>query len=1730
MSTSRRLRSPLCALLFSFAFLACAPPRAAGQDTGTTRAIVVPAPPFIGNHYAMQNTNDPETAHDKWTGQDLKWDRDKKSWVDIKTGQALGFDGQLASDGSVIPAPPFIDTPGMGLHEAEQQKLTAYNGHGNPGLAFDDSTHQILHWDAEKQSWFDTRWDPNTRSRVNIGPPLGFNGAPVNANAPTPPTAVAPTPPTAAVATTETGGPGPCPDTEECVVLKQIYDEGDARTIAAAQTLNQATADRDSDLAQAAQLDKSASRRGDSDVSKAEHQQAQGLRDKLSNAQANYDAAAKALLTAWENYQNCLKGLLKDCPPKSTAQTGNGAGPDAMGAGALAGFAFVGVDNTVSLGRSSAPPSGARAATDATVGVGSASSKTDAAGAFTITNIPAGLGTLHVVAATGPASDFPVTVFGGETARLGAPAVTRADARAAVMKALATITQDPKATIMIGPQEPLPAGTTVAPAYGDDNGEPSEALNYTARTEQWFIYVDPDATARFQHPVEFFFVDAATGALTRLDETSWPLINGFGYYGSRDADTKSPDLMAGPPVLSGPKSTAIRDAGDSASAHTLEAADRNIRAHMMLASMPAAPARTSTLNFVARADLSQVQNAATPNGGGTTYALIIEGADESDENADIQNIPGLFGHGGIPVASVQFSKPSDSVGLNGPGRSPRMDEVEADFKKDCGAAQPNDTLFIYITGHGLKNGGVQLDSNGVDKFGDPVTFETLTASRFDFSGCKACHIIIIIDACYSGKMASQFNDILKKKGCVNYTIISATDSTHESRGIPSWYPGVATGGYFTNKLISAFSDQAAANPAGTVDLTQAFKTAKAATNSSWLSHVPEQNPQVYVQSAPPGCCGSSYAMTTGTGNSTQTTNQTSTVPSTNTEGGTQTQPTGSSQSTGMNTTPGSPALPEPQNKSSLAGDLCERAKALRDIAAHDRQMAESAQDQRTKDYLLGDAKMMESMAKEREDLARHYDPNACPEHATAIPGGGGTASQNGVGSQSAGGTSTTPGLIGNGPWIVVIPGAPPWNLDEHRWLGLNPDGTRRPEENPYGEPGPPPPPTSDDEWILIFPGLIYNTRTHLYYGVNGNGTLTDGVRGGFYAPYSEPPAPAGPQTGPGTSQTGGGSSQTGNGGTQTGATPTGPVGGTPTTPALQCIAGTPTVRHEGLDEIIADIPLSCTGAPPPNSSIGLRSNVPALSLDVRYSFGGQALTNSVTPERNGHALRFNLPDDLGKTSNFKMDLDLKYNLTAGYDHFNLRFRESPGISITPPSYTSPITNNQLGTFTPSAFVDPARYAWEHNRMPALCTDTTTTTFVPRNDYGLTVAPLDWGDGYTPPRCNFNPMMGSVTLGGSNDFGFGGLRGSTYAPHNDFGLPPNLSGGGWNGGWGETPRNPWTTPGFTGNGYGGVYNPSPFSYIRPQAYYDDNGPQSRFLIADPWNMRPSYCDYDFPDKLLRAAPELAQALAAEARSRQPRANRAPREPMGAHLQLVSLKRGSPTSNPSNRAGRAQLGDRRTPQVQIEARFVEVAPTFTYSIVSNGKSQGQAFELQVADPTGKVKTVAMRDGTIIEAIKPGVTEPVTAPAGGSVVKQPLNAYCLEFHKPPPAEGTLYRIADQATQEKFSSLRFLDRAAAQMSQNNQFHPDNNPEAYKNTIFQYAAWSTLEGWGQEEFTQHWVERTKENAEDLHVPWTKQMEDTLRNAAPGRWGDISAMMSQAQALEKASQDRANSRQTREQQ
>jgi hypothetical protein len=169
-----------------------------GQKTNAPLAAakpIIPGPPILHRGAAdpvgsgvsatnaddvRQDASDPTRAHNATTGQDLTWDPDKKSWVDSKSGQDLGFNGMYASNGSIIPAPPILHhggvlptVEGINPHD-DADNVEQYSS--DPDHAYDRTTHQSLYWDVKRQSWVEI-----TSNRA-----LGYDGAPIASPTPTP--------------------------------------------------------------------------------------------------------------------------------------------------------------------------------------------------------------------------------------------------------------------------------------------------------------------------------------------------------------------------------------------------------------------------------------------------------------------------------------------------------------------------------------------------------------------------------------------------------------------------------------------------------------------------------------------------------------------------------------------------------------------------------------------------------------------------------------------------------------------------------------------------------------------------------------------------------------------------------------------------------------------------------------------------------------------------------------------------------------------------------------------------------------------------------------------------------------------------------------------------------------------------------------------------------------------------------------------------------------------------------------------------------------------------------------------------------------------------------------------------------------------------------------------------------------------------------------------------------
>jgi len=192
----------------------------------------------------------------------------------------------------------------------------------------------------------------------------------------------------------------------------------------------------------------------------------------------------------------------------------------------------------------------------------------------------------------------------------------------------------------------------------------------------------------------------------------------------------------------------------------------------------------------------------------------------------------------------------------------------------------------------------------------------------------------------------------------------------------------------------------------------------------------------------------------------------------------------------------------------------------------------------------------------------------------------------------------------------------------------------------------------------------------------------------------------------------------------------------------------------------------------------------------------------------------------------------------------------------------------------------------------------------------------------------------------------------------------------------------------------------------------------------------------------------------------------------------------------------------------------APEF--NLIANGNASGEAFEFQVFDSTGKLKEIRVPDGLILEPLERGSVQPVAGKPGEKKSSHRLSAYCVNYDKDAPEPNGLYRIAAPQIQEQYKPVRSVMRAGRELAAAGKFHPDSDPAAYVLAIRQYALWTKLENWNEQQFADVFVEKTRRIAVESKVEWNKDMEQAIRALVPGRWRDISLVLEAARELEAA--------------
>jgi hypothetical protein len=231
----------------------------------------------------------------------------------------------------------------------------------------------------------------------------------------------------------------------------------------------------------------------------------------------------------------------------------------------------------------------------------------------------------------------------------------------------------------------------------------------------------------------------------------------------------------------------------------------------------------------------------------------------------------------------------------------------------------------------------------------------------------------------------------------------------------------------------------------------------------------------------------------------------------------------------------------------------------------------------------------------------------------------------------------------------------------------------------------------------------------------------------------------------------------------------------------------------------------------------------------------------------------------------------------------------------------------------------------------------------------------------------------------------------------------------------------------------------------------------------------------------------------------------RRPVSGHLELAAFPLREPQSAFRGSTFLFRRVDDVHPATDLRAAI--------YSIVANGNASGRAAELQVYDPTGRIKDPTLPSGTILEPVKLGSAQPVELLQPRSkIMRRRIVAYCVDYAKLPPAPGMLYRVAAPETQAQYRDVASALEASHELEAANAYTPDSDPETYKRDIAQYSLWAIIQHWTQQQFAEAFLQKIKANAAVAHVRWTQEMEKSLLALVPGRWHDI--MLVEQRAME----------------
>jgi len=382
-------------------------------------------------------------------------------------------------------------------------------------------------------------------------------------------------------------------------------------------------------------------------------------------------------------------------------------------------------------------------------------------GAFEVTDLPSGLLVLQVSSdAPGdpPLASVSVTAFPLVTIAVNAQyAVTRDQAVDLALEGV------PAGARVAGSLQPLPTGTVVYPRQGKLGATgPSLSDVHEVPSPEWFFFVDLYPYAGFAHEVEYVFVDATSGQVTRVADVHWPpSVNHSTLWSSGEHLYRFPGLA-------------------------LDVLEDVSQIPDGMLPVPTAELVQEPPELVeTRLDPLELELHMHNTDPGSVFLIVWQAAPETYRLADCNKIIDKFVTGGkvnyaTNVRWIKWQKQTAEYSVDeGLGRFlAALDEFNKAIETRL-ASGLHSTLVVYITTH--------AGPGAFCSYKDETGYSYVNPADLKLTTTKACRVRVFLECCYSRSfadgLAKLFNALPPEKRH-DYVIYAASGKDEYSYAIP----------------------------------------------------------------------------------------------------------------------------------------------------------------------------------------------------------------------------------------------------------------------------------------------------------------------------------------------------------------------------------------------------------------------------------------------------------------------------------------------------------------------------------------------------------------------------------------------------------------------------------------------------------------------------------------------------------------------------------------------------------------------------------------------------------------------------------------------------------------------------------------------------------------------------------------------------------------------------------